>query len=278
MKHNRVYISSDIEGVAGVVSHEQVVPEGFEYQEAREWMTAEVIAACDAAIEMGVTDIVVSDSHGNGQNLLLDRLPTEVQVVRSWPRPLCMMEGIQEGDYDAAFLMGYHSGATTLRGVMAHTLHGGGISEIRLNGMVASETLISAATAGQFGVPITFVSGDDAYIEHAHELLDSIEGVTTKWALSTRSARSLLPQVACGEIRSGVITALDQSNQVAPFCIKPPIELQVSCVRRRSAELLDYLPNIKRLDAYTIQYKGDSMIEISKFLSFLLASGALVIT
>ena len=91
MPHNRLYISADIEGIAGVVSGEHTMPAGFEYNQAREWMTNEVLAACSAAFDNGIKDIVISDSHGNGQNLLLDRLPTGTQLVRSWPRPLCMM-------------------------------------------------------------------------------------------------------------------------------------------------------------------------------------------
>ena len=95
----RLYISADIEGIAGVVSTEHMTPAGFEYQQAREWYTAEVNAACEAAFNNGIDEIVMSDSHGNGQSLLIDKLPDNVQLVRSWPRPLCMMEGVQEGKF-----------------------------------------------------------------------------------------------------------------------------------------------------------------------------------
>jgi D-amino peptidase len=152
MSQKRLYISADIEGTAGVVSGDQCMPGQFEYEKAREWMTAEVIAACEAAFNSGIDEVVVSDSHGNGQNLLLDKMPDNVQVVRSWPRPLCMMEGIDLGNYVGAMLIGYHSGASDMRGVLAHTLHGGAIAEVRLIGNVASETVISAATAAHCGV------------------------------------------------------------------------------------------------------------------------------
>ncbi len=90
----KIYISADMEGLAGVVTGEQLGPSGFEYERFRGFMTAEVNAAIDAAREAGATEILVSDSHGNGQNLLLEELPDDVMVVRSWPRPLMMMEGI----------------------------------------------------------------------------------------------------------------------------------------------------------------------------------------
>ena len=121
------------------------------------------------------------------------------------------------------------------------------------------------------------VSGDDAYIKHAYEVLGNIEGVITKWSATATSARTLLPQAARESIAHGVDTALDKLNQREPFNLKPPIELQVNCLRRKSAELLEYLPFVKRLDAYTIQFVAEDMIETSRFLSFLLRTGALTI-
>ena len=105
MNYKRLYISSDIEGVAAVASSEQTGVSGFEYQRAREWMTNEVLAACESAFECGIEEIVISDSHGNAQNLLPDLLPDKVQLVRGWPRPLGMMEGIDQGEFDAAYYL-----------------------------------------------------------------------------------------------------------------------------------------------------------------------------
>lgn len=273
--NKRLYISADIEGVAGMVSKEQASPTGFEYQEARAWMTGEVLAACNAAFEQGFSEVVVSDSHGNGQNLLLDEFPENVQIVRCWPRPLCMMEGIDIGHYAAALLIGYHSGATSVRGVLAHTFHGGGISEVRLNGQVASETVFSAATAAHFGVPIIMVSGDDTYTEHATSVLGNIETVTTKWACSYSSARSKTPKRVQRDIYDAVIRALSRLSEfeAKPLCI--PIQLDVQCARRFSAELLSYLPIVEQLDAYSIRYEAPDMVAASTFISFLLASGVL---
>jgi len=114
----KVYISADMEGVAGAVSGEQLGPAGFEYQRFREFMTAEVMAAIEGARAAGATEILVSDSHGNGQNLLIERLPDDVRVVRSWPRPLMMMQGI-DSTFDAVILLGYHAGTTNPAGVRA---------------------------------------------------------------------------------------------------------------------------------------------------------------
>ncbi len=105
----KVYISVDMEGIGGVVTNEQLGPAGFEYQRARQFMTDEVNAAIQGARDAGATQILVSDSHGNGQNILIDQLPNDVTIIRSWPRPLMMMEGI-DSTFDAALFIGYHSG------------------------------------------------------------------------------------------------------------------------------------------------------------------------
>ena len=84
-----------MEGVAGVVTGDQLGPTGFEYERFRAFMTAEVLAAIQGARDAGATTIVVSDSHGNGENLLIEQFPEDVTIVRSWPRPLAMMQGIE---------------------------------------------------------------------------------------------------------------------------------------------------------------------------------------
>src|SRR5690606_21632912 len=105
------------------------------------------------------TEILVADAHGNGQNLLIERLPDDVMVVRSWPRPLNMMAGIDD-TFDGAILLGYHASTANERGVRAHTFSSANVTGFRLNNATMSEGGMSAAIAGHFGVPIIMVSGD----------------------------------------------------------------------------------------------------------------------
>src|SRR5213079_2264810 len=117
----KIYISADMEGVVGVVTADQLGPQGFEYNRFREFMTEEVKAATEAAFEAGATEVVISDSHGNGENLLIEKLPKNVTVVRSWPRPLMMMQGIDE-TFDGVIFIGYHASTNNVAGVRAHTI------------------------------------------------------------------------------------------------------------------------------------------------------------
>ena len=129
----KLYISADMEGVVGAVTGDQLGPAGFEYGRFREFMTREVLAAIRGARAAGVGEILVSDSHGNGENLLIEMLPADVMVVRSWPRPLMMMQGI-DSTFDAAVFIGYHAGTTNPAGVRAHTISSARLADVRLNG------------------------------------------------------------------------------------------------------------------------------------------------
>ena len=160
----KVHISADMEGVVGAVTRDQLGPSGFEYQRFREFMTNEVNAAIAAAKAAGATEIVVADSHGNGENLLIEKLPSDVTLVRSWPRRLGMMHGIDE-TFDAAIFIGYHSSTTNPRGVRAHTMSSANYAAVRINGIAMPEAGINAALAGHFGVPVVMISGDDAIVE-----------------------------------------------------------------------------------------------------------------
>ena len=264
----KLYISADIEGVAGVVSRDQGSPDNFEYDKGREWMTGEVRAACEGASAAGATAIVVSDSHGNGQNLLLDALPDDVRVVRSWPRPLGMMDGLQEGGFDAAMLIGYHAGASNEGGTLAHTLYGLVIRSIRINGEIASEAYISAATAGDFGVPVVLISGDDVFVEETTSCFEVAESVVTKHSVGTLSASTVTPARARELLRDAAGRAMGGLTDVRPFRIAPPIELEVAFKHRLPAELLAYLPVVNRLDAFTVAYQAADMSDASRFLSF----------
>lgn len=264
----KIYISADMEGVVGVVTPDQLGPEGFEYERAREFMTAEVNAAIEAAYAAGATQVVVSDSHGNGQNLLIEKLPNTVTVVRSWPRPLMMMEGI-DSSFDGVIFIGYHTGAHNPAGVRAHTMSSAELADVRANGTPMSEGSINAAIAGHFGVPVIMVSGDDQVVAETRGYLGDIEGAVVKWALSFHSARTLTPERATEVIRDSVKRAISRIGEFKPYQLKAPVRLDVRFKNYRPSEILAYLPVIERTDSHSIRYTAKDMIEASMFLAFI---------
>ena len=197
----KVYISADMEGIGGVSSWEvQASAKGREYDQFRRLMTLEVNAAIAGAFDAGATEVLVSDSHGDAQNIDLELLDSRATLIRAWPRPLGMMQGV-DGSFEAVVFIGYHAREGRADAVLAHTFSGDEV--VKLNGTEMSEAGYNAAIAGDFGVPVVFLSGDQTICEDAKELLGPIETAAVKQAIGFHSARMIPPGKAQALIRRG---------------------------------------------------------------------------
>jgi D-amino peptidase len=264
----RFFVSADIEGVVGVVTREQGRPGGFEYEQARRWMTDTVLTVCAAAREAGAEEFIVADSHGNGCNLQLERMPDDVQLVRSWPRPLGMMQGIEIGTYAGAFLIGYHAGSTNLAGVLAHTLSSDLFQEVSLNGRAVSEAAISAAIAGHYSVPVLMVAGDDVCAAETQAQLGDIAAATLKSAYGATSALNPSLSVAAARLREATLAAIAHRKEVRPYVISSPVSVELRLRSRAVADWLAYLPQIERSGAFAVRYVAADILAASRFLMF----------
>ncbi len=264
-KKLKIYISADMEGVAGVVTADQLGPAGFEYERFRHFMTNETLAAIRAAKESGATEVVVSDSHGNGESLLIDEFPKDVRIVRSWPRHGGMMAGL-DASFDAALFIGYHASTTSVRGVRAHTFSSAHLTRVALNGNAVTEGEFNAAFAGAVAVPVIFASGDDAAVEELKSRLGKIETAETKKSLGFHSAETITPEASCEKIAAGVKAALKRLGEFKPYVIKTPVTLEISFKNYMPAEMLSYLRSVQRVDSHTIRFVGKDMAEVSDFV------------
>ena len=264
----KVHISVDMEGIAGVVTGEQLGPTGFEYGRFREFMTREALAAIEAAKAAGATEIIVADSHGNGQNLLIDQLPPDVRVIRAWPRRLSMVAGIDEA-IDAAIFIGYHAGTNNPAGVRAHTFSSANLTRVALNGVNMTEGSWNAAIAGQFGVPVVMMSGDDAAIAEVRKLVGNIEAAETKRSLGFHSASTITPQASSTLIAQRVRTALGRLAEFKPYKVQTPVTVDVSFKNYMPAEVLAYLPLFQRIDSHSIRFRAKDMAEASMIMTFI---------
>jgi D-amino peptidase len=263
----KIYISVDMEGAAGVVSADQLSPAGFEYQRAREWLTRETLAAVEAARAMGAAELVVADSHGNAENLLIDQLPGYVRVVRGFPRRLEMMAGI-DASFSAAFLIGYHASTNNLRGTRAHTFSSAHLTRVLLNGTAITEGANNAAIAGHFGVPVVMISGDDAAVAEIQALIGNVEAAVTKKSLGYHSAETMTPAASCELIGQKVKAALGRVKDFKPYVLKGPITVEVGFKNYRPVEMLALLRGVERIDSHAIRYQAKDVLDASDFLQF----------
>ncbi len=267
----KILISVDMEGIAGVVSADQLLPGAFEYERFRRFMTAEAVAAIEGARQAGATDFVVTDAHGNEQNLLIELFPADVRIVRGSPRPLGMMGGL-DASFGAAMFVGYHASTHNSSGVRAHTFSSARFTRVTINGNPVTEGAWNAALAGQFGVPVIFISGDDAAVAEVRASIGPIEAVETKRTLGFHAAESLTPEAAQKLIREKAAAAVTKLAERKPYKVSEPVTVNISFKSITPVEAACYLKQVfTRVDSHTLRFTAKNMAEASDILQFLMS-------
>jgi len=268
IKHPKIYISVDMEGIGAIVSSAQLGPGKFEYSKGRKLMTAEVNAAIEGCLEAGAGEIVVSDSHGNAQNLVPDELHEAALLIRSFPRSLLQMEGIDE-TFDGVIFIGYHPMEGTPNANLSHTIWGSKIFEIKINGMPVSEGIFNASVAGHFKVPVIMVAGDQNVAKEAVQTFGPVETVITKKSLGWLSALSRHPKLICQEIKEKSKKAVQRIKEFKPYIVDEPVRLELTFKNIYDAEAFGYLPWVKRMSGKTILVETENIIGINRFITAL---------
>lgn len=250
-----VFMSVDIEGMAGIVDPNQITQAGgSEYELGRRLMTNETNAAIEGAVAAGATRIVVNDSHATMRNLLPDLLDSRATLVQGRLKHWFMAEGL-DASFDAVFLVGYHASAGIRDGVLNHAFHP---YELRYNDRVWSETGLTASVAGHYGVPVALVTGDDAAIRDAEAILPPHVGVSVKRGITRLSGESLHPAEACVLIRDGAQRALENLAQSRPLVLETPVTVEMDFYFSYQADIAALIPTIERVGDRTIRYQSEN--------------------
>jgi len=259
----KVFIVSDMEGVAGIVKWEQTdgVKEKRAYHEGRELYTEEINAAVRGARTAGATEIVAMDCHGAGaewnfNSLIPDRLERgcEYVVQDHWTEYTDFLEH----GCDAALFVGMHAKAGTPDGVMSHTVSGQAWRNLEFNGVSVGETGINAALCGTWGCPVLLVTGDEAVCREATELLGS--GLTTaavKKGLGRFSARNIAPLRARQMIEDGARRALQDLRAVPPYDPGKPCEIKIEFTSPDRLVEFRNRRGVEEVDAFTLVSRAD---------------------
>jgi D-amino peptidase len=260
----KVFISADMEGVGGVSTWDvQASPKGREYDQFRRLMTREVNAAIQGAFDAGATEIVVADSHGDAQNIDVELLDRRATLVRAWPRPLGMMQGI-DSSFAAVVFIGYHAREGRADATLAHDFSGDEV--IKVNGVEVPEAGFNAAIAGDFGVPVVFLSGDQTICEDARQMFGPIETVTVKQALGFHSAVMMTPEKSQGLIRKGVKRAVERRKDMKRYTVSHPVKVEDRFNQIAKAEVAAYIPGVERVNGNTVVFTVPNMTVASKLL------------
>lgn len=257
----RVFIVSDMEGVAGITNWQQVSGGESLYEEGRVLYTEEINAAARGAFTAGATEVVVMDCHGAGKgwsfnSLLPEKLDPRVEFVvqKEWTE----YTGVLEEGCDAALFVGMHAMAGTADGLMNHTVSGTEWRSVRFNGVEVGETGINAALCGTWGCPVLLVTGDQAACREGRALLgDGLTTVQVKTALGRFSARHKSPTVARELIENGTRDALADLKAVPVYDPGHPCEIRVELASSDHAEQYRHRTDVELADARTIVSRSD---------------------
>jgi len=263
----KVFISADIEGIAGISHWEESSSKGQRYQEARQLMTHEVVAACQGALEAGAEEIFIKDAHGTGRNIITSLLQEKVKIIRGWSgHPFAMMQELNN-TFHAVMMIGYHSNTVSEANPLAHTFTLQ-IAHIKINGELATEFLINTFTASLVNVPVAFVSGDKAICEKANGINKNIktEAVTQGKGASTIS---LSPKQSCRIIKEGASKALQSDFSTYSFDLPEYFEVEIKFTDPVSAYRSSFYPDMKKGDSQTVIFETDNYFDVLRMLNFI---------
>jgi D-amino peptidase len=270
----RVFISADIEGVAGVVTAAQGQPGNPEYERARRLMAEEVNAAVAGAFDGGATAVVVNDSHGPKTNLIAELLDPRAELILGQPKPMSMCSGLDAG-FDAAFFTGYHSGAGQ-HGVLSHTTNGFAFAGVRLNGIDCAEATLYGAYAGSLGIPVVLLTGDDRLMAQCAPLFPGARVATVKQAVGANAARALSPERARALIRSEAAAALRGLGACRPYVLDGPFRLELDMMRVAMADLAAVIPVAERVGPRTVAFAAASVADAIGWMNTVSAMTAML--
>jgi D-amino peptidase len=261
----KIFISFDMEGVAGIVDWSQCRAPGQPYEEGRRLLLGEVNAAIDGALAGGATEIVCNDSHGTMNNLDPAELHGRATYVAGSHKPLYMMEGMDD-TVDAVFFVGYHGSISGESSVLSHTYNPSVVSRVELNGTECGESGINGLVALACGAPVVLITGDQETINQGVNYFKDMERVVVKHSITRFAASALHPLDARDRIRSGAEAAARRSGAVPVPDITLPARLDVHVQTADMAEVASWVKGVERTGTRTVRVEGSDPLAI--FRSF----------
>lgn len=265
----KLYISADLEGVCGVVSphHCSPEPDRSAYDWAVSQLEMEVAAVVDAALDHGVSEIVVNDSHCTMTNLYLEQIDPRVSLLTGKPKRCAMSAGL-DNSFDAAIYIGYHAKAGAHKGVLSHTFHNK-LFDVSVNDVSYGEGGINALYASLvFGVPLVLASGDRAFIEEIHQLIPALETVETKEGITQTSALCRPLEKVLEDYAYKTRAVLENRSEWKKniLAVQGPYELKMTFINPLAADAANTIPGLERIDGRTLLFKAEQFQTVYQML------------
>ncbi|MEM4480331.1 MAG: M55 family metallopeptidase [Candidatus Bathyarchaeia archaeon] len=271
----KAFISVDLEGMPYIVAPSHLNLKGALYEEARKIATKITLTVADELYKNGFKEVLVADSHGPMVNIHVEDLPEYVEIIRGFPRPLSMVAGVE--GCSAALFLGYHAKFGTAKSTFDHTYSGGSIRKVEVNDVEVSEFLLNAYVAGELGVPAIMVAGEAQLLrDDVEKWTPWAEAVALKDSLSRVSARSPSITKIEKELREAVRRASLKlkDGKARPLIAGKPVDMRVTFLTSHFADVAELLPIVRRVDALTVEYTTQNIIEAYKTFELLVLAAS----
>ena len=259
----KIFISTDMEGTAGVVDWDQCIPGKPEYAYYRQLLQNEVNASIEGAKRAGATEFLVNDSHSSMQNLRPDTLAGNARYLSGKYKPLYMMQGL-DATYDAIFFVSYHGSMSSDGSVLSHTYNPRAISDVWLNGEVASEAALNALVAQKYGVPIVLVTGDEITGVETTVWSPGVRAAVVKKSVTRFAADSMHPVQACQVIEEAAFDAISNLSAIKAPEIALPATIQIRFHNSDFADMATWLPGTERVNAKEVKFTDEDPLNLFK--------------
>jgi D-amino peptidase len=259
----KILIAADMEGITGVVSWDHVNPNHAEYPRFRRLMTGDVNAAIRGALDGGANEVIVSDGHNLGRNILIEELDPRARLNSGSPSPLSMLQGL-DSSVNGVIFVGYHARIGSQNAILEHTWSDERVANLMINGQPFGEIGLNAAVCGHFGAPVLMISGDQTACAEATDLLGAVETAVVKTA-SGRMAAELLPPAVSQELiqvmAKKALERLVNGQAPKPLQVQAPITMTIDFVHSEMADKAACLPGARRADR-RIEYSAADMVTL----------------
>ena len=251
----RFLIMTDIEGVTGVTTYQQAENS----QLGRDMLMHDLLSVIEGIRAEEHHEIVVYDMHTDGRNVDLTKLPEDIPVIMGKPINGKIYRGIG-GGYDGLFMVGLHAMSREPGAMLAHS-YLREYDSIHINGELVGEIGVERALAGEQGIPLVFVAGDDKGCAEARNLNPSIVTAVVKKSLGETQALCYPPTKTKPILRSAAKEAVAKAKTIAPKETTLPVTIQIKysdCIYLQTMKAL--YPDVF-VDERTIEMKGDNVLE-----------------
>ena len=264
----KIFISSDMEGTAGIM-HWDETEKGKEcYAYFSNQMSREVAAACQGAIEAGAEEILVKDAHDSARNINPQMLPKIVKILRGWAKhPSSMMAGIDE-TYDGVIFTGYHSAAEMNTNPLSHTMNTKN-NYVKINGELCSELMLNSLTAAYLGIPVYMVTGDRGLCDWMKGKCPGTTVVPVSEGVGSGSI-SIHPDLAVDRIKEGAKKAFEADKKDCLFPLPEHFTVEISFKDHARATNGKWYPGCVQTGARTVQFEADDYMDVLKFIYWVL--------